>query len=219
MGQAELAGVIEDFYASHPWVFNNPKVLDAFKAVDRADFLPSEARGLAYENKPVLLANGQPCSQPEMVAVMANVLDLRPGLSVLMIGTGSGYTDAIFYETMERQGRLTTVEIDTELYTMGRKNLEQHFGPLEGKIEFILGDGSIGYERNTPYDRICLTASANGKTFRKRSLSSQLQRGGILMLPESRSERLLTYRKGRFGLYDKKEICIARFVRLQGRNT
>ena len=218
MGHDELVSVIASFYSTHPWIFNNQRVLDAFKTVNRADFLPEALRGKAYEDKPIPINGEQPCSQPQMIAIMANALELKPGLNVLMIGTGSGYTDAIVYEAMKRQGRLTTVEIDEQLHDIGRRNLERHFGQLEGKIEFVLGDGSVGYEKNAPYDRICLTAAANKKTFRKRVLSRQIQRDGILLFPESSTKRLLSYRKGIFGLYDRREICCARFVALQGQN-
>ena len=219
MGNEQLVEIISGYYSPHPWIFKNPRVLEAFRVVDRANYLPEAVGGRAYENSAIPIKDEQNCSQPQIIAVMANALELEPGLNILIIGTGSGYTDAIFYEAMRRNGKLTTMEIDPALHELGKLNLERHFGALEGKIDFVLGDGSVGYSAEAPYDRICLTAAPDKRTFDVNLLLNQLKRRGILLFPESLTDRLLLYKKGFLWGYEASEVCEAFFVPLQGKNT
>ena len=129
------------------------RVLKALAKVDRAEFLPVCYFSLncTYYDGPIPIGYDATCSMPSLVALMADMLDLKKGLNVLEIGTGCGYSAALTTHLI-KPGKLTTVEIVPELAEMGKKNLEKHFGSLENKIQVVEGDGSVGFNENAPYD-------------------------------------------------------------------
>jgi protein-L-isoaspartate(D-aspartate) O-methyltransferase len=158
------------------------RVLGALQQVDRRKFLPMSHKQFAYMDRPVPIGHDATCSMPSLVALMADLLELQEGQNVLEVGTGCGYSAAVA-KHLVGYGRLTTIEIVSELYEMGKANLKRHFGNLDG-VEVVLGDGSVGFPANGPYDRIYLTAAPRAETFQLPPLVTQLKVGGVLLFPE-----------------------------------
>lgn len=114
----------------------------------------------------------------DMVAIMNEALDLRPGLKVLEVGAGSGYHAATIAEIVGFEGHVYTVERVEELVRFARQNLER--AGYSERVTLVQGDGSLGYAERAPYDRILVTAAAPDVPPR---LVEQLDKGAILVVP------------------------------------
>ena len=153
---------------------HDERVLDAFRRVDRKNFVPELARNHAYNDRALTLTHGQTISQPYMTALMTQALSLKGDEKVLEIGTGSGFQTAILsclareVYTVERVEYLATTAED-RLLDLGYKN-----------IRFKLGDGSQGWAEHAPYDRIIFTAACPKIPA---AVEKQLRDGGILIAP------------------------------------
>lgn len=188
-------------------------VLDAMRRIDRASFVPRRDDEI-YEDAPVPIAQHQTCSQPSMVAAMATLLELKPGMKVLEIGAGCGYSAAVAAQLIAPGGRLITMDIEFELADEARRNLEK--AGLAGNVSVIAGDGSAGLPEQAPFDRIYLTAGA-GRWFDENILVSQLAPDGILLFPEAHGSMFLI-RKTKRGL-DRRVMDGVSFVFLRGKNS
>ena len=152
----------------------DPRVLAAMRQVPRHEFLPEDARRYAYVDSALKIANGQTISQPYIVALMSELLDVRPEDKVLDVGTGSGYQAAILgvlareVHTIERIPALAEAARET-LAALGYDNVRVH-----------LGDGSLGCPEAAPYDRIMVAAAAPEVP---PALFTQLAEGGRLVIP------------------------------------
>ena len=143
-------------------------VVNAFLNVPREEFLPEESRAHAYVDSPLPLGeSNQTISAPHMSAIILEELDLRPGLNVLEVGTGSGYNAALMAEIVspatgkETAGKVLSVEILPELAEFARSNLRR-IG-YSGRVEVVEGDGTLGYPEGSTdpiYDRVVVTAGA-----------------------------------------------------------
>ncbi len=122
---------------------------------------------------------GQTISAPHMVAMMCELLDLRPGLRVLEVGTGTGYHAAVCAEAMERKGTVYTIEYYPGLALYATQNLAK-LGYL-GVVHVFIGDGSKGLPKYAPFDRILVTAAAPPRVPPK--LLEQLSSDGIMVIP------------------------------------
>lgn len=184
------------------------RVLAAMSTVPRHLFVPYARRGGAYDDRALEIGRGQTISQPFMVATMTEALAARPDERVLEIGTGSGYQTAVLAELC---GEVYTVERDRELASEARQLLEE-LG--YGNIQFEVGDGSLGWPANAPYDGILVTAGAPAVPH---ELQVQLREGGRLVIPiGSRAEQEL-YRVVRQGdQFAMEWITSCRFVPLVG---
>jgi len=131
------------------------KVEEAMLAVDRAAFTPAGVP--PYEDRPYHIAKGQTISAPGVVAFMLEQLELEPGMKVLEIGTGSGYNTALLSYLVGEKGRVVSFEVVPEVCGIAKKNLAK-LGPPEN-TEVHCADGSAGYEKKAPYDRIIVTAA------------------------------------------------------------
>jgi len=190
----------------------DPEVLDVMRRTDRALFAPPGERNI-YEDEPFKIGQGQTCSQPSMVAAMATMLKLEPGMKVLEIGTGCGYSASVTAQLIQPGGRLFTIEIIGELTELARKNI----GNLEhiDNIKFITGDGSIGLPGEAPFDRIYLTAGV-GRYFKESILLAQLRQNGILLYPEAHGA--MFYVKNTPGEPERQSMGGVGFVFLRGKN-
>ncbi len=166
----------------------SPEVEKAFLAVPREEFVLPRYRNNAYDDTPLPMLAGQTISAPHMHVIMCekDVADLKPGQKILEIGTGSGYNAALIAEIVapknsKVKGHVYTIEIVRELYEHSRKILEK-LGYLD-RITVILGDGSIGYPLESPYDRIIVTAAAPSIIV---DYIKQLVVGGRLIIPVGR---------------------------------
>lgn len=191
------------------------RVLDVMKQVDRADFAPRDAMENVYEDEPIKIGNNQTCSQPSMVAAMATFMDLRPGLRVLEIGTGSGYSAAVTAELISPGGHLFSMEIVTELHEFAVKNLQSP-KYLQYHCDLLEGDGSEGLPEHAPYDRIYFTAGV-GKYFDEQPLLKQLEIGGIFLYPEAFGSLFLL--KKTPGGIKRSDMRGVGFVYLRGKNS
>lgn len=150
------------------------KVLDVMRSVPRHLFLPEDVQKYAYDDYPVRIGSGQTMSQPYIVALMTELLEVRAEHRVLDVGTGSGYQAAILAELA---AEVISIERHPELAQRARKTLEslgyQH-------IKVVVGDGSLGYRPAAPYDRILVAAAAPATP---QALLDQLAPDGRLVLP------------------------------------
>lgn len=162
-----------------------PFIEKAFRRVPRHLFLPDEPLEKVYSDVAIAVrrdAQGQwtsSSSQPAIMAIMLEQLDLQPGQRVLEIGTGSGYNAALMASVVGPQGRVVTIDIQPDLVEQARKSLQ-----VAGydQVQVIAGDGGFGYPEGAPYDRIILTVASSVITPAWRQ---QLAPGGRLVLPFS----------------------------------
>jgi protein-L-isoaspartate(D-aspartate) O-methyltransferase len=153
-------------------------VEDAMRRVPREEFLPVELREEAYIDSPLPIGEGQTISAPHMVAIMAENLDLKPGLKILEVGTGSGYHAAICADVIAPNGHIYSMERITSLASSAEDNLKRTgYARL---VTVILGDGSKGLPDHAPYDRIFVAAGAPDVPS---PLTAQLANGGKLLVP------------------------------------
>jgi protein-L-isoaspartate(D-aspartate) O-methyltransferase len=150
------------------------KVLDAMLKVPRHEFVPEDQRPYAYDNRPLPIGYGQTISQPYIVAVMTDLLNLGKGDRVLEIGTGSGYQAAILAELTDA---VFTMEI---IEGLGRQAGER-LGQLGYKnVRTLIGDGYYGWPSESPFDAIVVTAAASHIP---PPLIKQLKPGGRMIIP------------------------------------
>ena len=185
-----------------------PRVLDAFRAVPRHLFVNAADEASAYEDRPLALSGGQTISQPYMVALMSEALDVAPGHRVLEVGTGSGYQAAILAEL---GARVHTVERISSLSAEARRRLE-----LAGysDIRFHVGDGTLGWPEEAPFDRIVVTAGAPDVPI---GLLTQLGEPGVLVVPigDDKVQDLVRFRRAG-GRVTRDSLCRCSFVKLIG---
>ncbi len=183
-------------------------VLNAFRKVPREKFVPFERRDNSYDDFPLPIGEEQTISQPYIVALMTESLELKGEEKVLEIGTGSGYQTAIIAEIVEE---IYTVERIIPLAQRAKKTLKE-LGYT--KIKIKIGDGTEGWEEFSPYDAIIVTAAAPKLP---QSLIKQLNKSGRLIIPLGNlySQELILYeKKGRELMTRNFGGC--RFVPLRG---
>ncbi|WP_459201641.1 protein-L-isoaspartate O-methyltransferase [Methanococcus sp. CF] len=187
-------------------------VIDALLSVPRHKFIPKAMEEYAYTDSPLGIGYGQTISAIHMVGIMCEELDLDIGQNVLEIGTGSGYHAAVVSEIIGNFGKVTTVERIPELFEKSKQTLSE-LG--YENVEVILGDGTKGYLKNAPYDRIYVTASGPDVP---KALFEQLNDGGIILSPVgSHFQTLMRYRKINGEISEEKLLEVA-FVPLIGEN-
>lgn len=186
----------------------NSRVLDAMRRVPRHLFIPPSSRCRAYDDHPVPISAGQTISQPYIVGLMTELLNLAPTDRVLEIGTGSAYQAAILAELA---AEVVTIERHEELADAARLLLED-LG--YENVEVIVGDGTLGCASQAPFDAILVTAAAPEIP---ETLSEQLAMGGRLVCPIGTRSLQTLVRLTRFpeGLQETRSIpCV--FVPLIG---
>jgi protein-L-isoaspartate(D-aspartate) O-methyltransferase len=183
------------------------RVMTAMAEVPRHAFVPGPLRQYAYLNVPLPIGCAKTISQPFIVALMTDMLEIEPTDQVLEVGTGLGYQAAILAELAQR---VYTVEIIAELAQEARKRL----GDLEyDNIEVRLGDGSHGWPEHAPYDKIMVTAAPERIP---PMLVGQLKPGGRMVIPAGSggAQKLLLVTKAGAGRTTAKEILEVSFAPL-----
>ncbi len=135
----------------------SPGIIEAFKKVPRHEFVPESIKNYAYADHPQPIGKGQTISAPSMIAIMMESLEFAPGQRVLEIGAGSGYNAALVAEAVGDKGEVVTIERVPELARSAEHNLKK---TGYGRVRVTVGDGSLGYEKGAPWDRIIVTACA-----------------------------------------------------------
>lgn len=136
------------------------RYIEAFKKIKRVDFLPEDIKNLAEFNEALPIGFGQTISQPLVVAFMLEQLDLKEGDKILDVGSGSGWTTALLAEIIGSKGKVIAIEVIPELMEFGKKNVEKYNFIEKGVVEFICADGSKGYKKAAPFDKILASAAA-----------------------------------------------------------
>ncbi|MES0327148.1 MAG: protein-L-isoaspartate(D-aspartate) O-methyltransferase [Gammaproteobacteria bacterium] len=184
------------------------RVMQAMAEVPREEFVPKYLQSHAYDNGPLPIGFGQTISQPYIVALMSDLLAVKPEHSVLEIGTGSGYQTAILAQLC---AKVFSVEYIAEL----SKLAEECFKKLDYKnIETRVGNGYQGWQEHAPYDGIIVTAAA---THIPQALIDQLKPGGNLVIPVGGShfsQSLMLVKKDLAGEIEIKNILDVVFVPL-----
>jgi len=186
------------------------RVMEVMARVPRHEFVPANQRRYAYQNRPLPIGYGQTISQPYIVAIMTDLLQLERGERVLEVGTGSGYQAAVLAEL---KTDVYTVEIIPEL---GRE-VADRFERLGYKgITTRIGDGYFGWEDHAPFDGIIVTAAA---AHIPPPLVRQLKPGGRMVIPVGgpfRVQQLTMVEKSATGEVTTRQLLPVAFVPLTG---
>ncbi len=209
----------QEFRASRDWMvrhqleahgIHDSRTLAAMRKVPRHLFVPAEMRAYAYDDSPLPIGEGQTISQPYVVALMTQALELRGGEKVLEIGTGSGYAAAVLGEIARE---VITIERIKPLADRARNDL-QRAGYT--RVTVICDDGTRGWEAEAPYDGIVVTA---GGPSVPESLKRQLKIGGRLVIPVGAAPRyqsLIRVRRTSENDYSEENLGGVLFVPLIG---
>ena len=201
----ELQQMIDDQIISRG--ISDDRVLHAFRSVPRHLFVAEEYQHLAYSDCPLPIGFGQTISQPYIVALMTNLLQLSGDERVLEVGTGSGYQAAIAAHMAKE---VHTIEFVAELATRAKKLLSDY-----PNIFCYFGDGSLGWEEASPYDAIIVTAAAPKAP---QDLLNQLKDGGRLVIPVGKKGYQVLEVWTRHGDdFDCDEVIEVAFVPLRGK--
>lgn len=188
-------------------------VINAFKKVEREKFMLEKNREYAYEDGAQIIEAGQTISQPYIVAVMMQALKLEENDRVLEVGTGSGYAAALLAEIVKE---VYTIEKIEKLAVKAEKVLsELDYQNVEVKI----GDGSLGWEENAPYDAILVSAAA---PYVPENLIEQLNNGGRIIIPIGERggiQQLKLITKKFNGRLKEESLEYVRFVPLLGEDS
>lgn len=198
-GREELARLVEREGVS-------PRVVAAFRAVARADFVPEAARPNAYEDRPIEILESQTTSQPSLIARMIDAADVLPGDRVLEVGTGFGYQTALIAAL---GADVVSVDRHASIAEAARANLEA----AGIHADIVVGDGWDGWPERAPYDAIVVSAAASEVPA---ALGEQLADGGRLIIPvkAQRGDEVLVFVKQRGHLVKTRLLTPARFVPL-----
>jgi protein-L-isoaspartate(D-aspartate) O-methyltransferase len=171
-------------YLVQTWIIGqgitDPNVIDAMLQVPRHKFIPEEYQRQAYQNTTLPIGFDQNISEPYIVALMAEMLEIKPGDKVLNIGTGSGYNAAVLSELTPH---VYTIEI---LEPLGLRAAELFDELGYHTIEARIGDGYNGWKEHAPFDKIIVTAAADNIP---QPLIDQLNTGGIIAIPVGRKDQ------------------------------
>ncbi|MCC7484538.1 MAG: protein-L-isoaspartate(D-aspartate) O-methyltransferase [Burkholderiales bacterium] len=182
------------------------RVMAAMRRVPRHEFVTARERASAYENRPLPIGHGQTISQPFIVALMTDVLEVKPSDRVLEIGTGSGYQAALLAELA---GAVYTVEIVEPLARFAKERLARY-----PNVAVRHGDGFLGWPEHAPYDAIMVTAAPREVP---QPLLDQLKAGGRLVVPvggQFAGQSLLVVEKLLDGRAVRRTVLAVRFVPL-----
>lgn len=184
-----------------------PALIDAFYAIDRADFVRPESYHEAYGDYPLPIGGGGTISQPSTVAIMLELLAPARGDTILDVGSGSGWTTVLLAHVVGSKGKVWGVEIVPELITFGRKNLGKYDLPHAHIV--AAREDALGLPEQGSFDNILVSAAAQEEPA---ELIEQLKPGGRLVIPIDNSVWKIDKRAD--GTIDRKELSGFVFVPL-----
>jgi protein-L-isoaspartate(D-aspartate) O-methyltransferase len=156
-------------------IITDDAVLKVFEKVPRENFVLEKYRAEAYLDEPLPIGHGQTISQPTTVAIMTSALQPEKGQKILEIGSGSGYQAAILSELAGVKGKIYTLERIKALAEFAKRNLKDY-----KNVSVLHADGTKGYEKAKPYDRIVVAAAASELPLQ---IFRQLKEKGIMVIP------------------------------------
>ena len=182
-------------------------VLDVMAEMPRHEFVPSEMRAFAYFDTPLPIGFGKTISQPYIVALMTDLLDVRPSDRVLDVGTGLGYQAAVLSRLASR---VYSVEIIEELASSAARRLAEQGCD---NVEVRAGDGSAGWAEHAPFDRILVAAAPD---LIPPALLAQLAPGGRMTIPAGLdgAQTLMLVTRDESGSLATEDVLSVRFSEL-----
>jgi protein-L-isoaspartate(D-aspartate) O-methyltransferase len=186
------------------------RVLEAMRTVPREVFVPERLAEFAYDDTPLPIGEEQTISQPYVVALMLEGLELRPGDKVLEIGAGSGYAAAVLSRIARE---VWAIERHESLARQAQARMER-LG--YSNVHIMHGDGTLGWPEHAPYDAVVVAA---GGPEVPQALLDQLAAGGRLVIPigpDPRTQSLVRVRHRAEGAYVREDLGAVRFVPLIG---
>ena len=187
------------------------RVIAALRKVERHRFLPPGFSAQAYDNRPLAIGAGQTISQPFIVALMTDLLNVAPGDKVLEVGTGSGYQAAILAEIVRAVFSIEIIE------PLGREAARALAAAGYRNVQTRIGDGYTGWPDEAPFDGIIVTAAA---PYVPQPLIDQLKNGGRLVIPLGEPQgvqSLFVIDKDVRGTVTRRKVLDVRFVPLTRR--
>lgn len=184
------------------------ETIAALSKVPRDVFVPEHLKELAFVNNPLPIGHGQTISQPYIVALMTDLLNIKPDHVILEVGTGSGYQSAVLSLLCQQ---VYSMELIPELSDYAKQRFKKlHYN----NIEAFTGNGYAGYPEHAPYDGIIVTAAA---THIPKALITQLKPGGNLVIPVELAhmhQELMLLEKDLYGKSEVQSILAVSFVPL-----
>jgi protein-L-isoaspartate(D-aspartate) O-methyltransferase len=183
-------------------------VMDALASVPRHAFVPAEVQPFAYLNSPLPIGYGKTISQPFIVALMTDLLQVQRDSVVLEVGTGFGYQAAVLAQLADQ---VYSVEIIEEIATQAKKRLSR-LGYVN--INLRMGNGTLGWPKHAPYDRIMVTAAPD---LIPAELLHQLKPGGRMVIPTGipDQQQLILVEKSAQGRISMREVLAVRFSEME----
>ncbi len=199
-------GLVEVIEASG---IEDPRLIDAFREIPRADFVPAEAVSLAYEDRPLPIPHDQVTTQPSLTARMIDALELTPTDRVLEVGTGYGFQTALLARLA---GHVVSVERWPDLAEKAQAHLARH---EITNVDIRVADGSTGVPEAGPFDAVLVSAAFPEVP---EALADQLAEGGRLVQPlgQGGNELVTLFKKRQGELHRMRVVVPAHFVRLVG---
>ena len=190
---------------------DDPKLLMAFRAVPREDFISGDYADYAYQDSPLPIESGQTISQPYIVGLTIDAAGIKPGDKILEVGAGSGYAAAVIGQIA---AQVIAIERHHELVELAHRRMRR-LG--YGNVRVVEGDGTLGWPEEAPYDAIVAAASGSHVP---RSWIAQLKPGGRIVMPigEPNSvQSLVKVTKDADGTLRHEDLGGVRFVPLIGK--
>jgi len=198
-------------YLKNSKFLTDGRVESALRNIPRHEFVPESELDYAYNNEPLQIMKNQTISQPGVVTRMTEWLDVKNGQKILEIGTGSGWQSAIL-SYLVGTGNVYSVERHPKLVKFAHENLKK----LNiDNVHLVLGDGSVGYPKESPYDRIIITAACSKIPL---PLIEQLSENGLIIAPVGdASQSLVLLQKTSKGIVEIRNESHYVFVPLIGK--
>ena len=198
-------------YLKNSKFLTDGRVESALRNIPRHEFVPESELDYAYNNEPLQIMKNQTISQPGVVTRMTEWSDVKNGQKILEIGTGSGWQSAIL-SYLVGTGNVYSVERHPKLVKFAQENLKK----LNiDNVHLVLGDGSVGYPKESPYDRIIITAACSKIPL---PLIEQLSENGLIIAPVGdASQSLVLLQKTSKGIVEIRNESHYVFVPLVGK--